>query len=190
MRKIPTIFRREEPYAKYVVDEPNPECAWVFAGEGVATRKFDGTCVVFDGLGWMARREVKPGKPIPENFQLVSTDEVTGKTVGWESIEQSSFAKWHADALAHDPHEVTGWRTGTYELVGPKINNNPEKAEHHELWLHADADEVQLADRSFAAIRLAVLWGYENDGAEGIVFHHPDGRMGKIKARDFRLEEN
>jgi hypothetical protein len=40
----------------------------VLDGEGVATRKYDGTCVMFDGDGWWARREVKPGKTAPAGF--------------------------------------------------------------------------------------------------------------------------
>ena len=31
-------------------------------GEGQPTRKYDGTCVMFDGAEWSARREVKTGK--------------------------------------------------------------------------------------------------------------------------------
>jgi hypothetical protein len=31
-----------------------------------------------------------------------------------------------------------------------------------------------------------VLAARDVDGCEGIVFHHDDGRMAKIKARDFR----
>ncbi|WP_255273315.1 hypothetical protein [Actinomadura madurae] len=35
----------------------------MFAGEGRATRKYDGTCVRFDGGRWLARREVKAAVP-------------------------------------------------------------------------------------------------------------------------------
>ena len=58
MKKIPTVFARDpETNLRYVKDEVTPGCEWVFAGEGVATRKYDGTCVMFDGDGWWARRQ-------------------------------------------------------------------------------------------------------------------------------------
>ena len=32
-------------------------------------------------------------------LQKVEHDDETGKTVGWEPVEQSSFAKYHAEAI-------------------------------------------------------------------------------------------
>jgi hypothetical protein len=93
VQKIPTVFRRDPDDMKHVLPEVNPGCEWVLAGEGVATRKYDGTCVMLDGQGWWARREVKPGKAAPGGFVPIETDEATGKTVGWEPIAQSSFAR-------------------------------------------------------------------------------------------------
>jgi hypothetical protein len=51
MKKIPTIFERDwEGDRSKVLDRKNPECAWVFAGEGKATRKLDGTsCMIRAG---------------------------------------------------------------------------------------------------------------------------------------------
>ena len=47
MEKIPTVFVRDDATnRKHVRDEVHPACGWVLAGEGVATRKFDGTCVL------------------------------------------------------------------------------------------------------------------------------------------------
>ena len=89
MRKIPTLYLRDENDRRYVTREVNPEAAWVLEGEARATRKFDGTCTKLDDSGnWWARREVKPGKAAPAGFVPEQTDEVTGKTVGWEPIEQ------------------------------------------------------------------------------------------------------
>jgi hypothetical protein len=99
----------------------------VLDGEGVATRKYDGTCVALDSDGWWARREVKPGKQPPVNYQPIETDEITGKTVGWEPIEQSAFAKFHAEAVENTRRIGAGWPADTYELVGPKVNGNPEQ---------------------------------------------------------------
>ncbi|WP_042375115.1 hypothetical protein [Streptacidiphilus neutrinimicus] len=186
MRKIPTLFRRDPDDRARVLPEPNPACQWVFDGEGVATRKYDGTCVMLDAQGeWWARREVKPGKAAPPNYVAVETDQVTGKTMGWEPVGQSAFAKFHAEAVANTvvPEGVTG----TFELVGPKINGNPERAEGHRLVRHATALPVDVHDLTFDGVRAAVLALADADGCEGVVWHHPDGvRFAKIKARDFR----
>jgi hypothetical protein len=177
MRKIPTLFIRDVDDMRRVTRQVNPACRWVVAGEGVATRKYDGTCVLLDDAGrWWARREVKPGKTPPPNYRPVETDPNTGKTVGWEPIEQSAFAKFHAEALAAG---IPG-TPGTYELVGPKVNGNPEQVGRHVLWAHADADVLPDAPRDFDG-----LARYLGDfPGEGIVWHHPDGRMVKLKRRD------
>ena len=184
MKKIPTLFVRDfDGNPKYVTREPNPECAWVFTGEGVATRKFDGTCVMLDDDGrWWARREVKPGRSLPPNWLLVDHDATTGKSMGWEPIEQSSFAKFHAEAVANRT-EQKDWKPGTYELVGPKINGNPESESRHELVFHDDTviSETEEVPRDFDGLR---EWLHAHP-YEGIVWHGPDGRMAKLKARDF-----
>lgn len=179
MRKIPTLFKRDPENMKYVLPEVHPGCQWVLDGEGVPTRKYDGTCVFFDGVEWWARREVKAGKAPPPRFEPVEADDNTGKTVGWEPIGQSSFAKFHAEAVAADDR-TTGY-PGTYELVGPKINGNPEGADYHQLIEHAMAQPLTGSPRDFEGLREWLL----NHDFEGIVWHHPDGRMAKLKVRDF-----
>lgn len=179
MKKIPTLFIRDfEHNPRYVLHDVTPGCEWVTKGEGTPTRKYDGTCVIFDGEHWWARREVKQGKQPPPGFVPLDFDEETGKTVGWEPIEQSAFARWHAEAAADDGGY--GWDAGTYELVGPKINGNPENAPSHMLLMHEDA-AVLDAPRDFDGL---ATWLHAHD-YEGIVWHHQDGRMAKIKKRDF-----
>jgi hypothetical protein len=201
VQKIPTLFVRDPDDRAHVLPEVNPGCEWVLAGEGVPTQKYDGTCTLLDRDGnWWARREVKREKPCPPNFRPVQFDEITGKTVGWEPIEQSPFAKFHAEALA--PLMEFGelidkpLSPGTYELVGPKINGNPERAAHHRLERHATADQWGCATPGDDDVPTdaAGLWVYmsefmhvlREEGVEGIVWHHPDGRMVKLKARDFK----
>jgi hypothetical protein len=182
MRKIPTLFVRDETDRRYVVNEVAPGCEWVLARLGYATRKFDGTCVrvAGDGSLW-ARREVKRGKPEPERFEAVQEDDATGKIVGWEPAEQSGFAKYIAEAASISPS-----LPGTYELIGPKVNGNPEGYEAHHLIPHG-IDVLPVGMRSFDHIR---AWCSTHPEYEGIVFWErfadPTGRMAKIKARDFR----
>ena len=183
MNKIPTVFVRDENNRRYVTNEVTPGCEWVLAHEGVATRKYDGTCVMFDGERWWARREVKTGKETPEGFVPIENDDVTGKTVGWEPVEQSGFAKFHAEAVVHcekilrHPHPP-----GTYELCGPKVNGNPEHYDEHLLIPHGKLN-VDHMPRDFDGLKKSLT--SDSWDAEGIVWHHPDGRMAKIKKRDF-----
>lgn len=187
MNKIPSVFVRDEADRTYVTEQVNPLAQWVIDGEGVPTRKYDGTCVMLDDTGmWWARREVKPGKPTPADFRPVEKDDFTGKVMGWVPIEGVQFAKYHAEALANT-NRINGINgPGTYELVGPRINGNPEGFEFHDLIKHADAEALVLPGRSFVDLRSHLLLLRKGYGYEGVVFHHPDGRMAKIKAKDFR----
>lgn len=175
MRKIPTVFQRDPHDRRYVTSEVNPDCAWVLAGEGRATRKFDGTCTMLDDDGrWWARREVKPGKHPPRDFRCEQIDDTTGKAVGWEPIAASSF--WKAfQSVSETPTEP-----GTYELCGPKINGNPEGFARHVLVPHGQ-HPLPLAPRTFDALAYYLAQA----PYEGIVWWHPDGRRAKLKRRDF-----
>lgn len=180
MRKIPTLFERDwDGDRRYVLSQVSSGCEWVIAGEGTSTRKYDGTCMMYDGTNWLARREVKKDKPAPDGFVELEHDDETGKTVGWEPINQSAFARWLDEAVqgrASGP-----WAAGTYELIGPKVNGNPEQFETHFLLFHAFADKLD-APRDFDGL---ATWLHAQP-YEGVVWHHPDGRMAKIKKRDFR----
>lgn len=181
MKKIPTLFERDwNGDRRYVLPEVTAGCEWVIADEGTPTRKYDGTCMMYDGERWWARREVKAGKTPPYGWVQVDLDEETGKAVGWEPAEQSAFAKYLSEAIPGDLNRFT-FPPGTYELIGPKVNGNPEGREAHLLVFHGHADRL-IAPRDFDGL---AKWLHEQP-YEGIVWHHPDGRMAKIKKRDFK----
>lgn len=177
MRKIPTLFVRDFDHdPRYVTREVHPDCQWVVDGEGAPTRKYDGTCVMYAADGWRARREVKKDAAAPDGFEPVEFDPETGKTIGWMDANESGFMKYLAEAL-----EGVQWLDyGTYELCGPKVNRNPEGFERHTLVAHGEA-QVLDAPRDFDSL---AAWLHDH-GYEGIVWHHPDGRMAKLKKRDF-----
>jgi hypothetical protein len=178
MKKIPTLFQRDPDDRRHLLNEVTPGCEWVLAGAGVATRKYDGTCVKFDGDRWWARREIKLGKPAPSDWvQSTDLDPVTGKWVGWEPAENSSFHKFLLEA---DP--AGDRKPGTYELVGPKINRNPEGYKAHALIPHGQTKFSPDPPRDYEGLREFLL----DQPYEGIVWHHPDGRMAKLKRRDFQ----
>jgi len=179
MKKIPTIFKRNPENMRETLHEQHPDCGWVFNGEGVATRKYDGTCVKIENGGYFKRREVKPGKKTPSNFIEEQLDNNTGKRVGWVPVNPDAKEdRWHVEALN------TSFTDGTYELVGPKIQGNPEGYGCHALVKHSEAEVFESMPRTFEGMADFM----KDRNIEGIVFHHPDGRMAKIKKRDFGLK--
>ena len=185
MKKIPTIFDRDwNSDRSRVVDIPHPDCAWVFAGEGTATIKLDGTCCMVRDGALYKRREIKKADLIaraPAGFEVADTDELTGKVIGWVPVGDGPEDQYHREAF-----DGVGLDDGTYELVGPKIQGNPEKSDSHVLWNHNDPVLIVPGDvpRTFDMLR---AWLRSRD-IEGLVFHHHDGRMAKIKLRDFGLK--
>lgn len=183
MKKTPTLFDRDwNGDRSRVVSLPHKDCGWVLAGEGTATRKLDGTsCMIRDGALYR-RRELRKGDPVPSNFEIADADEETGKTVGWVPVDSDPSNRWHLEAFDH----VRVYPNGTYELVGPKIQGNPERYAEHELVSHEAPDLVldPQPPRGFDGLR---AWMNGKD-IEGIVWHHPDGRMAKLKLRDFGLK--
>ena len=176
MKKTPTIFKRDPENMKGLLSDKHTDCSWVFDDEGVATRKYDGTCCLIENGMLYKRREIKKGKKTPENFVLADHDETTGKTVGWVPVNfESKEDQWYVEAFQGDLAD------GTYELLGPKVQGNLEKYENHYLLKHSDAEAYPDAPREFDAL---AEWLSDKD-IEGLVFHHTDGRMAKIKKRDF-----
>lgn len=87
MKKIPTLFEREFENHRIVRILPNisPDLAWVMAGDGVATIKWDGACcAVINGV-FYKRYDAKHGKPIPSNAIKCqeNADPVTGHLPCW-----------------------------------------------------------------------------------------------------------
>lgn len=174
MKKIPTMFERDEKTHR-VTPTVKPECAWVLAGEGVATKKWDGTCCAVIGGKLFKRYDGSKSKYLPPDF--VPCDNADSHWHGWRPVGEGPEDRWHKtawDAL------TAPLADGTYELIGPKVNQNPDRAEAHRFQRHGNTTYLHVP-RDFDG-----LAAYLKDlDAEGIVFHHPDGRMAKIKGRDF-----
>jgi len=181
MKKMPTIFERDPDKRSRVLDKPTIGCEWVFAGEGVATRKYDGTCCLVEDGVLYRRRTVKKGRPIPPDFVPVDHDDFTHKTVGWVPVSPNK----PGDGI-HVAAFDAALPNGTYELLGPKVQGNPEHYDTHTLRPHASAVEYSDVPRTFDGLR---GWLSGRD-IEGLVFRHADGRMAKIKGRDFGLSRS
>jgi len=175
MKKIISLFQRNYDGDRLVRDEVVPGSEWVLAGEGRATRKFDGTCaLVSDGV-LFKRYDCQGGKTPPPGFEPAQDpDPVSGHWPGWLRVGDGPEDRWFREAFTGPLAD------GTYELCGPKVQNNPEGFEHHVLIPHG-IEVLEDAPGDFAGLR---TW-LETRTIEGIVWHHPDGRMVKIKRKDF-----
>lgn len=180
MKKIPCLFEREftDQRRPVLLASVTPGCEWAMAGRGIATRKWDGTAVLVRDGKIYARLDCKRGKQPPEGaLPCQEPDPITGHWPHWVLADrpEDKWIRAAANVMA------SGLPNGTYEAIGPKIGGNAEHMDHHELKRHGDtvADPVRTLDglREFLAA---------NDW-EGIVFHHPDGWMCKIRRADFGL---
>lgn len=188
MKKIISLFMRDYESNRQIYDEVVPGAEWVVAGEGIPTAKHDGTaCMVRDGLLFKRyNRKGKQGriKDAPLGWEPceVAPDENTGHWPGWVPVDCTRPEnKWYNEAITNPPVAIVD---GTYELVGPKVQGNPYKLTRHYLWRHGiTSGWEKTPPRDFEGLR---EW-FSGLIVEGIVWHHQDGRMVKIKRRDFGL---
>lgn len=198
MKKTPLVFVYN--YENEVITrDVKAGSEWVFDGEAVATIKFDGTACLFkDGKLWKRydRKLSKNGlrlvskghkptldmfKEAPEGFVPCESepDVKTGHWPGWVPVsEDKPEDKWHIEALKHLVKDLEEGKT--YELVGPAFAKNVYNLEHHELWEHG-SEVAKLDEVTFDSI----LAYFKAHSIEGFVFHHPDGRVAKIRRKDF-----
>lgn len=218
MKKIISLFQRNYDGDRLVRNEVVPGAEWVPAGEGVATRKFDGTSCLVRGGKLYKRYDVRGdydresgrskamfsytaadgrvfryNREPPEGFVPAQDPDDGGHWPGWVPVGPEPEDCWHRQAFG-EAAGVTGrgsmitfescsLEEGTYELVGPKVQGNPEDAPRHLLVRHG-ACPLPDCPRDFDGIKAYLA---EHD-IEGIVWHHPDGRMVKIKGKDFGLK--
>lgn len=172
--------------------EVTPGCEWVMNGEGTPTRKWDGTAILIKEGILYKRYDAKNGKIPPDSFiPCQEPDEKTGHWPGWiQCFNADPSNKYIFEAFTNtfgaenvDPID------GTYEAIGPKIGGNKDKWDRHELRKHGDMkynDVIGITQpTSYYTIKQ-----FLSDEAfiEGVVFHHPDGRMCKVKRSDFGLK--
>jgi len=85
-----------------------------------------------------------------------------------------------------EAHEVI--LDGTYEVMGPKVQGNPEKYPMHVMYRHANP-RLRMSwqpPRDFDGIATRL----SDANVEGFVWHHEDGRMVKIKTTDFGIRRS
>lgn len=184
MNKIPTLFQRDENHK--VIDKVTPGCEWVLAGEGIPTEKLDGTNIRITIRRGTAVRVEKRRNPSGEDKSLGIVDGWYVDACTGDLADKHIFA-----AVRNTP--TLDWKDGEWvcEAIGPKIQGNPLEADGAVCVPLYDAPRVYNVPRGYRVIGefLARMDSRLLPGhlAEGIVFHHLDGRMAKIKRKDYPL---
>lgn len=130
-----------------------------------------------------AESRLAPGTVVvPDDFDPVAYDPETEKLFGWMPVGDGNDDARHREAFELGKawgaeYLVDGQ---TYELVGPKVNGNPDGFDHHVLIRHGFTT-VSDVPRYFDALHEWMTLTFY----EGIVWHHEDGRMAKLKRKDF-----
>jgi hypothetical protein len=177
MEKIPTLFIRDPDNMKLVTREVNPDAAWVLRGEGVPTRKKDGTNV---------RVTVKDGAPkwVEKRRNPTREEKANGAEPGYVVADEHDPSNIHIlNAVTYTVY--TDWPDGVYpcEALGPKIQGGVESS-RPTIYPFTLAPEILRENpRTFGEISNFLA----RNEIEGIVWHHKDGRMAKVKRRDFNL---
>lgn len=213
MKKISTLFLKDPNDLSRVTRYIDPNNSWVIDGEGIPTRKFDGTSTAIIDGELYKRYDLKPNKKNHlysgiwrvEDFKNVpdgaipcqDPDIITGHWPHWVKCNRKNKEdKYHFEAFdklkAYYSQEVFTDKDdrnhidGTYELCGEKIKNNPEGVVGHILIKHGSVI-LDIEDFSYEGLKQ-----YLSDPTvdiEGIVFHHKtDGRMCKIRKIDFGVK--
>lgn len=189
MRKIKTLFKREFVKKGKIItyNEVEKGCEWVLSGEGNATKKWDGTCVLLKDGYIYKRFDYKNGRKLPDGAIPCQekADEITGHFPHWVKCEEFEPAdKWHIKAFKEYCEIEPNYEEGTYELIGKHFNGNKYNIVFGTDVLKKHGDEIIEVKRSFDGIKEYL----RKNKIEGLVFHRRNGDMCKIKRTDFGFE--
>ena len=170
-------------------EDTNPENDWVFIDPTtVAYRKLDGaSAAVINGniySRYMSRQRKNtpaqiPIKGIPAQPNI---DEATQTHPYWVPAEAKGQGKHHYNAFINQPDLPDG----TYELIGPTVNGNPEQVAVNTLVAHDAAHllvplPTTITRESLKELILSKPW-------EGLVFRNSNDNMCKLRRIDFSKE--
>jgi len=193
MKKITTLYKKDVNNLSRVIKEVNPENEWVFGSDVIATQKFDGSACMIKDCILYKRYDAKKGREKPEyGIPCQEEDPITGHQPYWvlcykRKPEDKYFCEAFEAMVDEDKKLPACFDSldGTYELCGEKVEGNPEHIKGHKLLKHGSV-VLDISDYSFEGLK-AYLSNPLND-IEGIVFHHTDGRMCKIRKSDFGIK--
>lgn len=186
MQKISTIFERDMQNGGKITNHFDKYVDGFNFNEAVATEKLDGTNVRLTVRNHMLVRLEKRRNPT--------------KIEKYKGIVEP----WYVDAYETDPGDKYIWEAakntdlsqiedGEYsgEALGTKIQGNPLNLDKHivVLFTLGQAPVFENVPTTYDELKEWLplqrsKYGIDC-GIEGIVWHHPSGRMVKIKTKDF-----
>jgi len=156
--------------------------------------------VILSENGYIDARQVRPTdlkllsnyyKDIPlYAVPCQEPDVISGHYPHWVKCDRNNPSDkyhWKAwdDLVQTSNFTRTPIKDGTYELLGEKIQGNPERVARYLLMSHKNHEHEDIG-----SILNNPKEYMRNLDIEGIVFHHPDGRMCKIRKKDFGMDRN
>jgi hypothetical protein len=190
MIKIPTLFYRDPNNLSLVSQDLNPESHWVLSerDEAIATLKRDGVNVrvVITRTGPHTTCLLEKRRNPTRKQKLEGMRPYYVPTSRQNPEDEHLFAAF--DATNYD---MPDWPDGAWpcEALGPKIQGGVESPEDYYLYPFS-LDPEFIRDPISDGYTPADAWHalrmfFGENLIEGIVWHHKDGRMAKIKRRDF-----
>jgi hypothetical protein len=194
MEKILTIFDRDWEGNRGVIDEPvksiMDEGGLICLMEGIASEKFDGTNVRITIRNHTCVRLEKRRNPtkVQKHKKIIDPWYIDADEYGPDD-------KYLFEAVEGTDLEYIPDGEWSAEAIGPKIQGNPLDRQAHmlivfSLKLHRKLIKIDNVPVTFNELRewLPRQRSCMNPDRpiEGIVWHMPDGRMFKIKTKDFK----
>ncbi len=188
MRKISTIFDRNWETNRKVNEKLIVDFNFE---EAIATEKLDGMNVrVTIRKGTVVRVEKRRN---PNKIQ-----KQMGITEPWyiDAQQEAKEDRWIFDAVSNTDFTQVPDGEWSGEALGPKIQGNPLNLIEHQIFLFSLPEwreKIILKEVPFSFDQLKDFLANQksiigNDALiEGIVWHHPNGEMVKIKRKDFGL---
>jgi len=197
MRKMTTLYKQEFTSLSDnkgrifsgLSQETNKENDWVFTDPTtVAYRKLDGaSAAIINGKiysRYMSRQRKNTPAQIPKDGIPAQPhiDEATQTHPYWVPAEPKGQGKHHYNAFINQP----GLSDGTYELIGPTVNGNPEEYDVNTLVSHTDPSLLIPLPNTLTRESLKSL--VLSQPYEGVVFRNSNDDMCKLRRVDFVRE--
>lgn len=185
MKKISTAFIIEynDNHKGKIQEEIRSENKWINDAGVIATRKYDGSaCAIIKGVLYKRWDNKKGKKPPINSIECQEADKITGHHPYWVVCNRRD----NSDKYFYEAFDLlTNKQDGTYELCGEKVQGNPERFIGHKLIKHG-CDALEFVDFKFNTLKIFLC--NKDNNLEGIVFHHPDGMMCKLRKCDFLVK--
>lgn len=186
MKKIPTIFDRNWQSDRKV----NATLVVDFDFEGaIATEKIDGTNIrITMRSGTVVRIEKR------RNPSKLQKQEGISEPWYMDADPYATADKWIFDAVKHTDLAQVPDGEWSAEAYGKNIQGNPLKMDKNQVFLFSlpswrETISLTQVPHEFDALRSYLFTQkssmHPDALMEGIVWHHPNGQMAKIKRKDF-----